>query len=146
MNILDPGFQRIATLRAAIEAEPVEDGVNHPGEQVIAETIAGYEVEGFVTAVLEITPSSQQASILQLLGRVPVRNASLRRRIIEAGLSSSDVQIRDAAVQAVESWEEGDCIDLLRHHEEPVKWLDNYIQNVIIEFEPPADTDREGKK
>jgi hypothetical protein len=128
-------LQRIATLRAAIEAEPVEDGTSHPAERVIAETMADNEAEGLVTAVLEVTPNSLQASILRLLGREPVRDASLRRRVIEAGLSSSDVQIRDAAVQAVESWEDADCVDLLRHHEEPVKWLADYVKDVITDLE-----------
>ena len=127
--------QRIATLRAAIQAEPVEDGTSHPGERVIAETMAGNEAEGFVAAVLEVRPSSLQASILRLVGRVPLRDPSLRRRIVSAGLCSADVQIRDAAVQAVESWEDADCIDLLREHEEAVQWLADYIQEVITDLE-----------
>ena len=127
-------LQRIATLRAAIEAEPVEDGTSHPGERIIAETVAANEAEGFVSALLEVAPNSLQASMLRLLGRGPVQDASLRRRVIEAGLSSEDVQIRDAAVQAVESWEDADCIELLRQHEEPVKWLADYMQDVIANF------------
>lgn len=128
-------LRRIATLKAAIEAEPVEDGTSHPAERVIAETMAGHEAEGFVTALLEAAPGSLQASILRLLGREPVRDASLRCRVIEAGLSSADVQIRDAVVQAAESWEDGACIDLLRRHEEPVKWLADYIHDVITDLE-----------
>ena len=128
-------LRRIATLRAAIEAEPVEDGTSHPAERVIAETIAGNEAEGFVSALLEVAPSPLQASMLRLLGRAPVQDAPLRRRVIEAGLSSEDVQIRDAAVQAVESWEDAACIELLRQHEEPVKWLADYIQDVIVDLE-----------
>lgn len=128
-------LRQIATLRAAIEAESVEDGTSHPAERVIAETMAGNEAEGFVTALVEVAPGSLQASILRLLGREPIRDASLRRRVIETGLASEDVQIRDAAVQAVESWEDAGCIELLRQHEEPVPWLADYIHDVITDLE-----------
>ena len=42
--------------------------------------------------------------------------------------------MRDAAVQAVESWEDTTCVDLLRRHEEPVDWLADYIRNVLADI------------
>ena len=42
-----------------------------------------------------------------------------------------NVEMRDAAVQAIESWGERDLIDVLRTHQEPEPWLREYIQDVI---------------
>lgn len=45
-----------------------------------------------------------------------------------------NVEMRDAAVQARESWRERDLIDALRTHPEPEPWLREYIQDVIDEL------------
>ena len=44
-----------------------------------------------------------------------------------------NVEMRDAAVQAIESWREWDLIDILilRTHSEPEPWLRKYIKDVI---------------
>ncbi len=41
--------------------------------------------------------------------------------------------MRDAAVQAAESWG-GDLADILRTHHEPEPWLREYIRDVISDL------------
>jgi len=127
--------RRLAALTACIEAEPVEDGMRHLGERLITELVSAHETDEFVTGVLSLAPGSLKASILRLIGRVRVEDPAVRRRIVEASLGSADVQVRDAAVQAVESWEDAGCIELLQQHEEPVGWLAAYAQDVIRDLE-----------
>ena len=125
--------RQLATLASAIEAEPVEDGISHAGEILIADVLSVHGADELATAILQAASSSLQASMVRLIGRVSVEDALVRRRIVDACLRSSDLQMRDAAVQAVESWEDTACVDLLRRHEEPVDWLADYIRDVIAD-------------
>ena len=128
-----PFPRQLATLASAIEAEPVEDGISHAGEILIADVLSVHGADELATAILQAASSSLQASMVRLIGRVSVEDALVRRRIVDACLRSSDLQMRDAAVQAVESWEDTACVDLLRRHEEPVDWLADYIRDVIAD-------------
>ena len=50
--------------------------------------------------------------------------------MVRAALGHSDVVLRDAAVQAVESWGDPNLIDVLRAHREAEAWLADYIVEV----------------
>lgn len=131
-----PGLLRqLHALIRTIETTPVEDGMTHLGEQFVTQMIASHGPEAVATAILQETSGALLAELLRLIGRVPVNNQSVRRKLIKAGLANASVQVRDAAVQAVALWEDSTCIDLLCQHREPVGWLANYIQGVIEDLD-----------
>ncbi len=47
------------------------------------------------------------------------------------GLAAKDVEIRDAAVQAAESWGGREILDVLKSHQEPERWIRDYIRDVV---------------
>jgi len=117
----------------AIEAEPVEDGITHPGEAIVLRICARNATKALVEAIMA-PPSGLAASMVQIVGRVPPMELDLRRRLIQHALASVDVQLRDAAVQAVELWDDVALADLLEEHSEEVQWLQTYIAEVIEDF------------
>lgn len=121
-------------LKFAIEAEPVEDGISHPGEDIIAEIAATYGDDALVDLILETEPPVLAANLLRLHGRTAKPVAPLRRRLVEQAMQSDSVEVRDAMVQAVELWEDKESINLIANREEPVSWLADYIRRVAEEL------------
>ena len=58
-----------------------------------------------------------------------------RRTLVRSGLAVDNVEIRDATVQAPESWDEPDLATILRQHHETEPWLRRYILDVINDLE-----------
>lgn len=133
----DQEWTRItANLRAVFEADALEDGIDHPAEQIIGKVLRSDE-DHYVLERLRMLSSDAEspsfaASVLRCLGRqASPGTASWRAGFVRSGLSMENVEMRDAAVQAIESWGERDLIDVLRTHQEPEPWLREYIQDVI---------------
>ena len=82
---------QLAALASAIEAEPVEDGISHAGEILIADVLSAHGADDLATAILQAASSSLQASMVRLVGRVSVEDALVRRRIVDACLRSPDL-------------------------------------------------------
>ena len=124
----------IQWLTSTIETEPVEDGVSHPGESVIAEIVDVRGADALADMILQIGAPSLAAAALRLFGRVASPSAGARQRLIEHGLHSESVEIRDAVVQSVELWKDQDAVHMLEKHQEPVPWLAEYIRSVVEEL------------
>ncbi|MGH9802359.1 MAG: hypothetical protein ACRD82_18500, partial [Blastocatellia bacterium] len=75
--------------------------------------------------------SGFKAGLLRLLSRQKPFTEAWRLQVIQSGLSSSSIELRDAAVQAAESWEDVSAARLLRAHNEPCAWLADYSSRVI---------------
>lgn len=125
-----------AKLATAFESDPLEDGKTHLAEQIIGKALRsseGQRVLGWLRIFsLDVECPSFAASVLRCLGRqASPGTASWRAGLIRTGLNMENAEMRDAAVQAVESWGEQDLVDVLRTHHEPEPWLREYIQNVI---------------
>jgi hypothetical protein len=75
------------------------------------------------------------AALLRLLSRVSQLDAEQRRSVVRRGLASNSVEIRDAAVQAAETWEDAALAELLRQHRDPVSWLSDYAERVAFDLE-----------
>lgn len=125
-----------AKLATAFESDPLEDGKTHLAEQIIGKALRsseGQRVLGWLRIFsLDVEYPSFAASVLRCLGRqASPGTASWRAGLIRTGLNMENVEMRDAVVQAVESWGEQDLVDVLRTHHEPEPWLREYIQNVI---------------
>lgn len=50
---------------------------------------------------------------------------------MRAALANNDLEIRDAAVQAAESWTDIEVLEVLQGHSEKVPWLREYVDSVI---------------
>lgn len=126
-------------LHAEFEAEVLQDGEHHPAEDLIQEALRTSQervvLQWFETWAVDASQPSFAASLLRCLGRQErFGTDSWRTELIRKALSVDDVDIRDAAVQAVESWEDQELIQVLMGHDEPEHWLKDYIQGVIYDL------------
>lgn len=125
-----------SALRESFEAEPLEDGMDHSAEEIIEQAFQTGEVSSVLVWLrdfcLDATQPSFAASVLRCLGRqIRPGTDNWRASLVREGLAMNDIEIRDAAVQAAESWGESNLADVLESHSEPVTWLQEYISDVI---------------
>ena len=125
-----------AMLSAAFEAEPVEDGVAHTAEQILARALDTGDRSTMLDVVAALCVDTARpgfsAATLRCLGRLtPPGSSAWRSALVRGALAHTDVEVRDAAVQAAESWGDADLIDVLRAHRETEAWLANYIREVV---------------
>ena len=131
------GQERLAArLQASFEVEAVEDGMGHPAEEIIGEALRSAEDERILDWFRDFCTDAAQpgfaASALRCLGRHDyVGTTSWRVGLLHDSLAIDSVEIRDAAVQAAESWGDSDFIEVLRSHTEPEPWLRQYILDVV---------------
>lgn len=132
-TIPSPSLEAQRQLVSAIKGEPLEDGVVHPAEELIAkfyEKHGDNELFSLISSQTS-TNSAITASAIRLLGRANYIDADLQQRVISLGLASPSIEIRDAAVQAAELWGDGAVVSLLRSHREPCPWLADYVNRVV---------------
>ncbi len=133
-------WNRIANeLHAVFEAEPLEDGMSHPADRIIEGALQSPEdksvLDNLLTLSLDEKHPSFSASILRCLGRQKNPGTSeWRLKLIETSLTMDSVEIRDAAVQAAEFWNDQNLESILRDHQETKPWLREYIQNVLRDW------------
>jgi hypothetical protein len=125
----------LAHLSAEMDAEVVEDGITHPAENALASYVAAHGTAHLFEAMFADHPDhSRTASLLRLMGRISVPEDA-RLRFVTAGLASSNVEVRDAAVQATESWADSSLEQSILTHREPVAWLADYMARVARDLE-----------
>lgn len=122
----------------SIENDPVIDGFTHKGETILGKLL--HEKYGDVRFHLERLLFGDEnvkirSSVLLLLGRLNPIDADWRAYIIKKALTFEDIEMRDAAIQAAELWEDFEMLDVLRRHEELVPWLKDYKERVIEDLE-----------
>ena len=123
-------------LHASFDTEPLEDGMDHPAEQVIATAL---ESEDRDTALLWISsaclesesPAFAAATFLCAARQPEIGTAAWRAGLVRGGLASDHIELRDAAIQAAESWGDPGLRQVLAAHAEPVSWLDEYRRGVV---------------
>lgn len=134
---LDHDWRRfLDQLHASFDAEPLEDGMDHPAEQVIT---AALESEDRDTALKWISsaclgsesPAFAAATFLCAARHPGIGTATWRAGLVHRGLASDDIELRDAAIQAAELWGDPGLGEILMAHSEPVSWLDEYRRGVI---------------
>lgn len=122
-------------LRKAFEAVPLEDGINHQAELIFKKALRqendNYVFEWLREFSLNTKDPSFAASVLRCLSRLVPGTERWRSEIVRSALATSDVEIRDAAVQAAESWGGSDIRKALLSHNETTPWLCEYINAVI---------------
>ena len=124
----------IASIRAIEQdllEDPIESGMAHSAEQLLAQHLLRYNEEGLFWAVRNNRPSAS-ADFLKILGRSTCISSQLRKQLVAFGLASDSLALRDAAVQAVDNWEDGALVGILREHREPIAWLQQYAIDVAV--------------
>ena len=132
--------QLLYKLHVAFEADPFENGIDHPAEQIIKKALQFSKNQQifncFKDFSLDIERPSFAASVLRCLGRqTNLGTYSWRAKLLRQGLTVDNVEIRDAAVQAAESWGDQDLVSILKSHHESEPWLREYILDVINDLE-----------
>ena len=119
----------------AFEAEPIEDGYSHSTEVLLEKIIIdfGRHADSWLVSIFSSArwSASMKADLLRLLSRQKPFTEDWRLRVIQIGLSSQNIELRDAAVQAAESWEDPGVIEHLKSHKENCAWLADYISRVL---------------
>lgn len=131
-----------ARLHSAFDHEPIEDGETHEAEEDIREALqSAYRteiLEWLRSVVVERDDSHPlfSASILRCLSRESELAGTVdwRTALVRDALRLSDVQLRDAAVQAAENWGDLAMIEVLQEYSEDVQWLDAYRKDVIADL------------
>ena len=124
------------TLHAAFETQPLEDGMHHKAEDIIEKALQSGEDARILEWLRDFSLDAIQpvfaASVLRCLGRQEhLGTSSWRSELVRDALALDDVEIRDAAVQAAELWDDREILPVLKSHSEPELWLRDYISDVI---------------
>ena len=141
MSVEDRERARLAfRLRAAFEADPLEDGMYHPAEQIIEKALRSRESQRVLVWLRDLSLDAARpgfsAEILRCLGRQTHPGTSAwRTGLVRDALAMNDIEIRDAAVQAAEGWGGQDMRRVLKSHSEPEPWLRDCIRDVIDDLE-----------
>lgn len=122
-------------VRCAIAEEPVEAGYTHPAEAILAKAMINQPrevIEWFEYLLTEERNHSLVGEILTCFGHAVEKSPpGWAYGIAEKALSSSSVAVRDAAAQTLELWGTSAALRILKKHDESVRWLRNYIEEVI---------------
>ena len=122
-------------LTNAFEDVPIEDGTSHAAERILRRAFQSADephVLGWLQHLVTDTDRpSLASSLLRSLGRQFPGTSKWRAETVRAALGMPDVAMRDAAVQAAESWGEPEVRAVLEEHVEAIPWLQSYIGEVI---------------
>ena len=136
----DSGQEQLADmLWQSFEATAVEDGMQHPAEQIIAEALRSANNQRVLAWLQDFCTDAARPSFAASVLRCVRHHAGIgtvawRVDLVHAGLALPSVEVRDAAVQAAETWGTAEFRDVLRTHVETVEtqgWLRQYILDVI---------------
>ena len=130
----------LTELESDFSVEPFEDGMDHEAERTLSKALRDIEAEHLLPWLRDFCTDrgnpNLAASVLRCLGRLlEPGTEAWRTRLIRDALAKGNVEIRDAAVQAVEQWGETNLASVLRLHQEELPWLQDYIQGVLQDLE-----------
>lgn len=115
--------------------EPVEAGLNHPAEATLQTYLDTYGSAHVASILSALDNSAIWADLLRLLGRSQHIPLADREQLVRDGLASAHVEVRDAALQAAELWDDSNLATLVRTHREPVPWLAEYAVQIARDLE-----------
>jgi hypothetical protein len=125
----------------SLEEEPIDDGYTHPAERIIKEALVQHKATAanWIQSVYlkNMKRAAVAAGILRCVGR-------LNRKMMQpwglvmaiSGISHPDIEVRESAVRALESWGGRDSLETLKIYKdiEEVPWLKDYIKQVIVDL------------
>ena len=123
-------------LQADFVGTPVEAGVTHESERTLARALSNYQNETVLGWIAEFCTDvgrpSVAASILRCLANLHNPGTTeWRIKLVRDALHTGHIEIKEAAVRAVEHWGGSDLLTVLSSHQEDVPWLREYIEGVI---------------
>ena len=127
-------------LIATLLDESIEDGVTHPAEGLIDEALRAdsSDCQNRLSQVLvEYYPNRPAlcASIIRCIRRLDyVRVRGWGLRVVDDAMQNRDTEVREAAIRALEAWGGPEALDMLRRHKDAEAWLDEYVQQVIVDL------------
>ena len=130
----------ISGIFSLLAAEPVEDGFTHPAEGLLEQTLrtdADAAVR-WIESLLSDPQNAPVAEVLKCFGRIDTALLDDKiLRVFRKALAHNDIEIRDAAVQALELWGSSNAISLLKEQldYEQTPWLREYIERVVRDLE-----------
>ena len=123
--------------------EPIEDAYDHPAEKLVEDSLKSSQFDPthwlYKSYFENINRKSLlSGAILRLLSRLP-RSLVGRWGLVVAinGLAHRDIEVREAAIRALERWGGHEAFVALKAHgdAEPMPWLAAYIRQVIKDLE-----------
>lgn len=131
----------VTRLIASLEEEPIEDGRHHPAERLLAGVIerspdAALWISSFVRSTASRRPAVAAAA-MRCLGRLSGGLISpWGVDLAMDSLRSRSVEVREAAVRALESWGGARAVSALRAYlpDERVGWLRGYAEQVVVDL------------
>lgn len=123
-------------LHCAFRDEPFEEGASHPADEILSAALLA-DTGNLLLGPLHdycvgVPTPSYAVETLFCLARIESPGTSeWRVALVRGALRRKDIGIRDAALQAVERWEERSVVPVLRSHRESEEWLREYLEEVI---------------
>ena len=124
-------------LDSAFDNIPLESCVAHPADEILAKALQkaanNPAIFQFIREFcLDASRPDLAASVLRCLSRQPAPQApAWRTRLVRDSLASKSLDVRDAAVQAADSWQDDGMAAILQSHQEPEPWLQEYIDEIV---------------
>lgn len=115
--------------------EPVEDGCTHPAEALLEKSLkTNREAAVWIQSIFIDNHKKPviATGILKCIGRLQYSLVGPWGKLMaKTGLSEPYLEIRDAAVTALELWGDSESLEILKDHIESTPWLARYIKQVI---------------
>lgn len=123
-------------VEAFIRSEVLENCKPHPAEGVFETFLRRFGDASLFSLTRHLRDSAPDlfATTLRLVGRLSQVGDATRKNLVVHGLASHDSDVRDAAMQAVETAEARALIPVLAAHVEPIPWLADYKNGIIADL------------
>lgn len=125
-------------IRSALESEPFEDGIRHSVETTVRNALHDPRSRDWIrAAILENLEDFFTSDLLRCIGRMEYwLIGRWGTELAEAALASRSVEVRDASLQALESWGRPSLVALRAHlGREQTSWLRAYTDQVIRDLQ-----------
>ena len=119
----------------SLNETPIEDGYQHPAEDIIQDAVDNrLDLANIIqTLFIENYKSPAiAAGLLRCIGRLNYKHVRPWGIVVVlGGIRHDDIEVRDAALRALELWGGLEAIDILRNYTDNVKWLENYAKKIL---------------
>ena len=136
-------------LQADFEHQPLHDGMKHRADATLKEATLQLDDADLLPWLREFCTDAAHPAFasdtLKCVARLTpaVGTPTWRANLVEDMLQNLDVQMREAAVQASEHWQDRRIINMLRKHRDPDDRIQQYIDAVIKALTKNGDEDRD---
>lgn len=135
----DAGRRLLMQVGMALDAEPLEAGMNHRAEDILAEALKGSVSPVILDAIRACCVSDEErvgvADLLRCLARLASPGTvEWRMDLIRDALTSDDLEVRDAALEAADAWQDRGLLRVLQSHREPIAFLREEIAALIRDW------------